>query len=133
MARQVLSVVGSAAVALVDDDEVEEVGRVFAEVGRGLAVFGRTAQEGLEDGEEEAAVLGDLAFAPDVVGFDADQRVFGEGGEGVVGLIGKDVAVGEKEDARAAQGFTAEAPAAVEEFPGDLKSDKGFAGARGEG
>ena len=31
-------VVGAAAMALVDDDEVEEVGRIVAEIGRGLAV-----------------------------------------------------------------------------------------------
>jgi hypothetical protein len=53
-------------VALVDDDEVEEVGGIVAEVGRGLAVFGRPAHEGLEDGEEQTGVLRNLRISSGV-------------------------------------------------------------------
>ena len=131
-AAPVALVVRAAAMALVDDDEVEEVGRILAEVGRGLAVLRRAAHEGLEDGEEEAAVLGHLALLADVLRRDAHQRVLGEGGEGVVGLVGEDVAVGQEQDARAARRLAAQVPAAVEELPGDLEGDEGLAGAGGE-
>ena len=60
-------------------------------------------------------------------GANPHERVFGERGEGVVRLIGEDVAVSEKENTRTAQGFTAQIPAAVEEFPGDLKGNQGLA------
>ena len=58
------------------------------------------AHEGLEDREEDAGVLRHAAFLPDFVRLDARQRVLGKGREGVVGLIGQDVAVGEEQDAR---------------------------------
>src|SRR6202030_3632225 len=109
-------VVCAAAVALVDDDEIEKVRRIFAEIGRGLG--GRairlngilllanteigvpgTAHKGLEDGEKEAGVFGVFAFLADFVGFDARHSIFGKSGEGVVGLVGEDIAVREKEDA----------------------------------
>jgi hypothetical protein len=70
-------VVGAAAVALVHDDEVEELRWVLAEVGRGLAVLERPAHEGLEDGEEQAPVLGHPALPADLVRLDAAQRVLG--------------------------------------------------------
>jgi hypothetical protein len=88
--------------AFVDDDEIEEVRRILAEIGRRLAVLRRAAHEGLEDGEEQAAVLRHLCPSCGCLRLDAHQRVFGKGGEGVVGLIGEDVAVGEEQDARAA-------------------------------
>ncbi len=77
--------------------------------------------------------FGTLPFLRMSSGSMRTQRIFGEGGEGVVGLVGEDVAVGEEEDARTARGLAAEVPARVEELPGDLESDKGFAGAGGEG
>ena len=118
--------------ALVNDDEVEEVRRILAEIGRRLAVLRRAAHEGLEDGEEQAAVLRHLAFLADVVRLDAHQRVLGEGGEGVVSLIRQDVPVGEEQDARAARRLAAQVPAAVKQFPRDLKGDEGLARAGGQ-
>ena len=51
------------ALAFVDDDKVEEIRRVVAEVGRRFAVLiFATAHEGLEDGEKDARVLGHPAF-----------------------------------------------------------------------
>ena len=102
-AAPVALVVGAAAVALVNDDEVEEVRRILAEIGRGLAILGRPAHEGLEDGEEDAAVLRHLALLADVIRRDAHQRIFREGREGVVGLVGQNVAVGQEQDARPAR------------------------------
>ena len=64
--------------ALVDHDEIEEVGRVIAEVRRGLPSR-RAGHEGLEDGEEDVAVLRHLALLADLLGIDADQGVIGEG------------------------------------------------------
>ena len=125
-------VVGPAAMALVDDDEVEEVRRILAEVGAGLAVLRRAAHEGLEDREEQAAVLGHLALLPDVLRRDPHHGILGEGGEGVIRLVGEDVAVGEEEDARAAVRFAAQVPAAVEELPADLEGDEGLARAGGQ-
>jgi len=127
----------SASVAFVDDDEVEECGWVVAEVRDGVAVGVFACGKGLEDGEEDAAVFGDAALFSDGFGVDADEGVIGEGGEAVEGLVGEDVAVGEEEDAGAAfglrVGLAAEVPTAVEEFPGNLEGDGGFAGAGGHG
>ena len=76
--------------------------------------------------------FGTLPFLRMSSGSDADHRVFGERGEGVVGLVGEDVAVGQKQDARAARRFAAQVPAAVEQLPSDLKGNGRFAGAGGE-
>ena len=119
--------------ALVNDDEVEEVRGILAEIGRRLAVFGRPAHEGLEDREEEAAVLGHLALLADVLGRDAHHGIFGEGGKGVVGLVGEDVAVGQEQDARTAGRLPAQVPAGMKQLPGDLKGDEGLARAGGQG
>ena len=118
--------------ALVDYDEVEEVRRVLAEVGRGFAILGRPAHEGLENGEEDAAVFRDLALLADVVRLDADQSVIGErreGSEVVEGLVGKGVAVGKEEDARTSRGWrstlpVSHIPASVEELPRDLECNR---------
>src|SRR5207237_10291458 len=63
-------VVGAAAMALVDDDEVEEVGRILAKIRGRLAVPGRPAHEGLKDRKEEATVLGDPALLADALRLD---------------------------------------------------------------
>ena len=134
-------VVGAAAVALVDDDEIEEVRRVVAEIGDRLALGVGAGHEGLEDREEDGGVFRDAAgfgaqacrggmghqrfaavallavvHAADFVGRDAQERVGREGGEREVGLIGEDVAVGQKEDARAAGRLAREVPAGLEEL-----------------
>ena len=88
--------------AFVDDDEVEEVRRVLAEVGRRLAVLGWSAHEGLKDREEQAAVLGDFALLLDVCRFDPHHRIFGERREGVERLVGEDIAIGKEQNARSA-------------------------------
>jgi hypothetical protein len=95
------------------------------------------AHEGLEDREEDAAVLRDLALSAHLVRGDPDQGIFREGGEGVVGLVGEDVAVGEEQDARPTGWLTvgfpvAQVPAALEELPGDLEGDEGLARAGGQ-
>ena len=118
--------------AFVDDDEIEEVGRIIAEIGRRLAVLRRPAHEGLKDGEEEAAVLRHAALFADVLRLDPHQRIFGKGRERVIGLIGENVAVGQEQDARPARRFAAQIPAAVEQLPRDLKRDERLAGAGGQ-
>jgi len=129
---------GAATVALVDDDEVEEVTRVVAEVRLSLTIRARAAHEGLEDGEEDAAVLRHPALLADVAWVDANQRIVGEGREGVVGLIGQVVAVCQEQHARASAGRRAAAPVgqvpmALEQLPGALERAEGFAGAGGQG
>ena len=131
-------VIGTAPMALINHNEIEEVGRVFAKTGQGLALLIPAAHKGLEDSEKDAAVSGNAAFFADAGRVDADQSVLGKGGKGVEGLIGQDIAISEKEDAGAASGLVGclsipEVPAAVEELPGQLKGDAGFAGARGQG
>ena len=64
--------------ALVNHDEIEEIGRILAEIRRGLAVLRRTAHEGLEDGEEQAGILRNFALLADVLRLDSDQGVFRE-------------------------------------------------------
>src|SRR5216683_959793 len=112
-AAPIALVVGTAAMAFVNDDEIEEVRRVLAEIGRGLVgsaillngiLYGAdreigvpgAAHKGLEDGEEQTGVLRNFAFLANLVRLDALQRVFRKGGEGVVGLISEDVAVGQE-------------------------------------
>ena len=126
-------VVRTAPVALIDDDEVEEVGRVLAEVRRAA----RTAHEGLEDGEKDAAVLRHPALLANVGRVDAHQGIVGKGREGVVSLVSQDVSVGQEQDARPARGLGAavpirQVPAALEQLPGELEGDKGLAGAGGQ-
>ena len=94
----------------------------------------RPAHEGLEDGEEDAAVLRHLALLADVCRVDAHQRLVVEGRKGVVGLVGQNVAVGQKEDARAARRLTLilsirQVPAALKQLPRNLEGDEGLAGA----
>ena len=66
--------------AFVDDDEIEKVRRILAEVRRRLAVLRRPAHERLEDREEDAPVLRHLAFLADVIRLNAHQRIFGKCG-----------------------------------------------------
>ena len=106
-AAPIAFIICPAAMALVDDDEIEEIGRILAEIRRGLAVLRRTAHEGLEDGEEQAGILRDLAFLADVLRLDPHHGVLRERGEVVIGLVGEVVAVGQEEDARAARWFAA--------------------------
>ena len=137
-AAPVALVVRAAAMALVYDDEIEEVGWIFAEIRAGMPAFiGRPAHESLEDGEEEAAVLRHLALLADILRGYPHQRVLREGGEGVEGLVGEDIAVGQKQDAwppgRLAPLLPIDqVPAAVEQLPCDLEGDEGLARARGQ-
>src|SRR5262245_30140810 len=61
-------VVSAAAVTLINDNEIEEVGRVLAEVGRRFAVLGRSAHKRLKDREEHAPILGHTPFLTNIVG-----------------------------------------------------------------
>ena len=117
--------------ALVNDDEIEEVRRVFPKIGRRLAILRRARHKGLEDGKEQAAILRHFAFLADVGRLDSHQRIFRERGEGVVSLVRQNVPVGEEEDAWASRRLAAQAPAGVKEFPRDLKRDEGLACSRG--
>ena len=74
-------VVGSSTVTLVDHDEVEEVLRVFPEVRSGLCLLVPPAHEGLEDGEEDAPVLGYSSLLAYLVRSDPYQRILLEGGK----------------------------------------------------
>jgi len=118
-------IVGTPAMTLINHDEVKEICGIFAKVvGAFLA-----AHESLEDGEKDAAVGGDASQSGDLVGTDAHQGIFGEGGEGVEGLIGQDVAIRQEEDARQAFAIAFQVPAGVIKLPGDLEGDEGLAGA----
>jgi hypothetical protein len=127
---------GSHVVALIDHDEIEEIGRVLAEPGGGSAVWPLAAHEGLEDGEEHTGVGGHAPLLAQGIGFEAGEGVVFEGGETgevVEGLIGEVVAIGEEQDARPAGGLAGEVPAGLEQLPDDLEGDGCFAGAGGQG
>jgi hypothetical protein len=97
-------------VALIDDDAVEEVRRIIAEVGGRLAFLIHAGHEGLKDGEENAAVLRYAASSANLIGADAHQGIVGEGGkrgELTEDLPREDIAVGQKQDSRPAGRFTA--------------------------
>ena len=123
-------IIRAAAMAFVNDDEVEEVRRVIAEVGRRLPVLLRPAHERLKDREEDAAVLRHAALLADVRRIDPHQRILGECGEGVVGLVRENVPIREEQDARAARRLAAQVPPAVEKFPSKLERDERLARAR---
>ena len=133
-------VIRAAAMALINDDEIEEVRRILAKVGRRFPILGRAAHEGLKDGKEQAAVLGHAAFLANVLGLDAHQRVVGKGGERseiIVGLRRERVAVGQKQNARATRRLDAlvpldQIPTRLEQFPRNLESDGCFPRARGQ-
>src|SRR5207244_3572037 len=92
-ASPVALVIRAAAMAFVNDDEIEEVGRVFTEIWGGVTIPRWPAHERLEDREKEAAVRWHAPSPAYGLRFDAYQRVLGEGGKRVVRLIGEDVAV----------------------------------------
>src|SRR6266404_5832567 len=99
--------------ALVYDDAIEEIGGILAEIRRGFAFLRRTAHEGLEDGEEQAGILRDLALFADILRLDANKGVVRERRERrevVVGLVGKVVPVGQEEDSRAPSGLCSTFP-----------------------
>ena len=106
--------------AFVDDDEVEKVLCVFAEVGR----VARTTHEGLEDREKQTAVLRHPALLADLARLDPYQRVFRKRRERVECLIRQNVSIREKQNPRAARWLTRQVPAALKKFPRDLKRDE---------
>ena len=108
----------AAAVALVHDDEVEEVGRVLAEQAGAALVLG----DRLVDGEVHLPALDDLAVS-------ILWRASPNGGEDLVlRVVDQDVAVGQVEDPRPAM-LARAVPARVPELPADLEGDDGLAGA----
>ena len=130
-------IIGPAPVALVHDDEVEEVWRVLAKIRRRFAVLTLPAHKGLEDGEEHAAVLGHLALFANVFWRNTHQRIFCKGRERVERLVRQVVAVCQKQDAWAACGLgigfpILQIPAAVKQLPRQLKRNKGLARAGGQ-
>jgi len=131
-AAPVALVIGPTAMAFVNDDEIEEIRRIFAETGRRLAILRRAAHEGLEYGEEDAAVRRHSLPSPNLIRRNPYHRVFREAGELVVRLVGQDVAVSQEQDARLASRFVAglpvgQVPAAFEQFPRDLERDERLA------
>ena len=105
--------------ALVHDDEVEEVAGVFLVEAGTVLVFG----DGLIDREIHLAALDDLAVLDLVAGI-------AEGNEGLVlWVIDEDVAVGEEEDLRRLTGIVGAIPTGLPELPADLEGDDGLAGA----
>ena len=128
--------VGAAAVALVDDHQVEKVGRILPIVGGhivfGVELVGFALRDGLVDGEEDVGVGRHPAAALfDLFAVDADD-VFLQRVEGVESLIGQDVSVGQEEDL-GASGAAVAAPAGCEEPIDDLKGDVGLARTRRQG
>ena len=99
-AAPIAFIIRSAPVALVDDDEIEEVWRIITKIGRWIAPSIAAAHKSLEDCEEDAAIFRDTALLCDLVRFDPNHCIFGESGKSVVGLIGENVAVSQKQNAR---------------------------------
>ena len=99
-AAPVALVIGATPVALIDDDEIEEIRRIVPEVGRRVALGVTPGHEGLEDGEEDVAVLRHPALLADGFRVDTHQRILGEGREVIEGLVGEDVPVGQEQDSR---------------------------------
>lgn len=84
----------------VNDNEIEVIAWIFPKV---WCVVG-TRHKGLEDGEEDAAVGRNFTLLANFIWFDSHERIFGESAEGVVGLVGENVSIGQKQDAGSAGG-----------------------------
>src|SRR3954447_14106098 len=103
--------------ALVHDDEIEEVAGEFLVEARTILVLGK----GLIDGEIHLAALHDFAILNLVA------RI-AKGNEGfVLWIIHENVAVGEEENLRALDGVIDAIPTGLPKFVADLKRDHGFA------
>ena len=111
-------VAGAAAVALVHDDQVEEVGRVLAVETRPALVLG----DGLVDREIHLAAFVGLAV------LDLPARI-AEGGESLVlRVVDQDVPIGQVENPGLAV-FAGRGSSGTPELPADLERDHGLAGA----
>ena len=116
-------VAGAAAMALVDDDQVEEVGRVLRCTGRARLVLG----DGLVDGEVHLAALVHLAVLDLPAGVAERRRTSCPSGRrpGCCGRPGRGCAAGGARRSR----FQRDVP----ELPADLERHDRLAGARGHG
>ena len=85
-------VIRSATVTLINDNKVKEVTRVLAK-GVLLAII---RHKGLEDGEEDGTVGGNLAAFLHAAGCDAHQGILLKAEEAVEGLVGEDIPVGQE-------------------------------------
>jgi hypothetical protein len=111
-------VICAATMTLIDDNDIEKVLRILAEVRRRLAIITGTAHECLENREEDAGVLRNVAPPRNFVRPNSDHRLFLKGrerGEIVIGLIGQVVAVGQKQYARPPSWFATEVPACLKQ------------------
>ena len=111
-------VAGAAPVALVHDDQVEEVRRILPVQPRPALVLG----DGLVDGEVHLPALGRLAVLDLAAGV-AERRE-----DLVLGIIDQDVAVGQVEDPGPAV-LARAVPPRVPQLPADLEGHDGLAGA----
>ena len=105
--------------ALVHDDEIEEIGRELLVEPGAVFVLG----DGLVGREIHLAALHHLAVLDLVAGL-------AEGDEGfVLGIVHEDIAVGEEEDLGVADGVAGAVPAGLPKFVAELEGDDCFAGA----
>ena len=72
-AAPVAFIIGAAAMALVNDDEIKKIRWIFPEVRRRMPFLGWAAHKCLEDGEENTAVLRHAPLLADVIRRDAHQ------------------------------------------------------------
>jgi len=92
-APPVALVIGSASVALINDDEVKKIRWILAKAWRWVAFAVCAGHKGLKDGKEDTPVFGHTSFLADLIRRDTHKGVFGKGGKSVVGLVGKDITV----------------------------------------
>src|SRR5439155_24210584 len=111
---------GAASMELVHDNQVEEIARVFPVESRSAFVFG----DCLVGREIHFAALGRVTL--DLVPSVAKRREYL-----IFRIVHQDVAVGQVEDSWPPVLIGA-VPARVPQFPTDLKSDDGLAGAGGQ-
>ena len=101
MARQLDFVVGAAAVTFIYHDEIKIIFGIFAKV----RCIIWSAHKRLEDGEEDTAVGGNPSRFANLIRFDFNQRIFWKGRvtrEFAKSLVGKNVSICKKQDARSA-------------------------------
>src|SRR5215213_7073567 len=111
---------GTPAVAFVDDDEVEKVGRVFPVESGTALVFG----DDLVDGEVHLPSLVDLTVLDFPAGIPERCEHL------VLGFVHQNVAVGQVQDLRTPV-FSGTVPASAPELPADLEGNDRLAGSGG--
>ena len=116
-------IVGRAPVALVYDDQIEKIFRVFSVIAADILPLGN----GLVYGKKDMGVGGNHTITPPDLLAVNFQQIFFIGIKGVDGLVGQNIAVCQKENPWTAGAGLLLVPTGLKQFMNNLEGDVGFA------